>query len=132
MPNNLNVTLNTSNPPTSLDVVDLNGLNVINESSVAQTITWTLSGNASAGTFVPLTNASPGFAWLGTVPPSPIFSGPTLNAAGNVLSITDLNNAPSTKGTWIYILRATVGGVVYQTIGTTPRGTTTNPWVRNN
>jgi hypothetical protein len=131
MPTNLNVDLDTSITPSSLDVIDLNGLNVFSQSQTAHTITWTLSGNASTGEFVSLTNPEPGFAWVGTAPPSGIFSGPTLNANGNVITITDLNNAASTRGTWVYILRATIGGVQYQTIDTTPKGTTTNPWIRN-
>ena len=132
MPTNLNVNLDTNIAPASLDVVDLNGLNVFSESPIAHVITWTLSGNAAQGTFAPLIDPEPGFAWIGTPPPSTIFSSPTLNSAGNVITITDLNDAASTRGMWVYILRATIGGVSYHTISNSPRGTTTNPWIKNN
>lgn len=131
MPTNLNVNLDTSISPASLDVIDMNGLNEFNPSPMAYVITWTLSGNASGGVFVPLTNSSPGFAWVGTPPSISIFSPPAINAAGNAISITDLNDTATSKGIWVYVLRATIGGVLYQTIETTPKSTTTSPWVRN-
>ena len=132
MPNNLHVALDQSAQPWVLDVDQQGNANHVGQSPNAQTITWQLTGNAASGSFVPLTDSAPGFAWVGTPPPSGIFGSPTLSPNGNQVTITDLNNSANTMGTYYYILRATIGGTVYSTIAASIAATTTSPWIKNN
>ncbi len=131
MPNNLQVTLDQSTTPWCVDIDQSGNANHVSQSPNAQTITWQLTGNAASGSFVALTDPDPGFAWVGTAPPSGIFGSATLSANGNQLTISDLNNSASTQGTWTYILRVNVGGVVYQSKTTSLAATTSNPTIVN-
>jgi len=126
----LNVTLDTTKTPWAVNVNQSNGLNEIPQSSVVQTITWQLTGNAASGTFNSLTDPNnPGFAFTGTQPPRGVFTSPTVN--GNQFTLNDLNNGPNSTGTWTYKLCINVGGTVYTTINTSPTGATTNPSLKN-
>ncbi|MCK9366284.1 MAG: hypothetical protein M0P72_03925 [Metallibacterium scheffleri] len=131
MPNNLHVTLDKSTTPWCVDIDQSGNANHVSQSPDVQTITWQLTGNAASGSFVALTDPDPGFAWVGTAPPSGVFSNLTLSANGNQLTISDLNNSTSTQGTWTYILRINVDGVVYQSKTTSLTATTTNPMIKN-
>ena len=131
MPNNLQVTLDQSTTPWCVGIDQSGNANHVSQSPNAQTITWQLTGNAASGSFVALTDPDPGFAWVGTAPPSGIFGSATLSANGNQLTISDLNNSASTQGTWTYILRVNVGGVVYQSKTTSLAATTSNPTIVN-
>jgi hypothetical protein len=132
MPHNLNVKLDTSTTPPYLDIDQSNGANHVSRSPNAQTITWQLTGNAASGSFNTQSDPEPGFAWVGTPPPAGIFGSPVLQANGNQLTMSDLNNSASTAGDWIYQLSATIGGVVYQSNKTSLTETTTNPSIKNN
>ncbi|MEO7148520.1 MAG: hypothetical protein ABIY40_01055 [Rhodanobacteraceae bacterium] len=132
MPNTLYVTLDQTTTPWSVDVNQSNNANDVAQNALAQTITWQLSGNAAAGTFNSLTDPhNPGFAWTGTAPRAGIFHTPALNANGNTLTISDLNNSSSTTGSWNYKMCINVGGTLYTTITTGIRGTNTNPSIKN-
>ena len=131
MPNHLQVTLDKSTAPWCVDIDQSGNANHVNQSPNAQNITWQLTGNAASGSFVALTDPNPGFAWVGMAPPSGVFASPTLGANGNQLTISDLNNSSSTTGTWSYILRVNVGGVVYQSKTASLAATTTNPTIVN-
>lgn len=130
MPNNLNVTLNQSTTPWTV-VVDQNGKdNEISQSQNAQTITWQLTGNAASGSFVPMSDPNPGFAWL-SAPPAGVFGTPSLSNNGNQLTVTDTNNSANSTGTWTYVLRVNVGGTVYSSGSISITGTDTTPWIKN-
>ncbi len=131
MPNNLQVTLDKSTTPWCVDIDQSGNANHVNQSPNVQTITWQLTGNAASGSFVALTDPDPGFAWAGTAPPSGVFGSPTLSANGNQLTISDLNNNSGTAGSWSYILRVSVDGVVYQSKTTSLAATTSNPTIVN-
>ena len=132
MSNTLFVSLDTTTTPWAVDVDQSNNVNHVGQSPSPQTITWQLGGNAAAGSFVALTDPkNAGFSWVGTVPSSNIFGLPKLNANGNQLTISDLNNSASTVGIWTYRLCVNVGGTVYTTITASIGGRTTNPTVRN-
>lgn len=131
MPNILDVTLDKSTTPWSLDIDQKNNANHVSRSPNAQTITWRLTGNAAAGSFNKQTDPKPGFAWVNP-PPDGIFGPPVLQANDNQLTMSDLNNSASTTGEWIYQLSATIGGVVYQSNKTSITGQTTDPTIKNN
>ena len=131
MPNHLQVTLDQSTTPWCVDIDQSGNANHVSQSPNAQNITWQLTGNAASGSFVALTDPDPGFAWVGMAPPSGVFGSPTLGANGNQLTISDLNNSSSTSGSWTYILRVSVGGVVYQSKTTSLAATTSNPTIVN-
>lgn len=132
MSNTLYVTLDQTTNPWSVDVNQSNNANDVAQNALAQTITWQLNGNAAAGTFNSLTDPhNPGFAWAGTAPRAGIFHTPALNANGNTLTISDLNNSSSTTGTWTYKLSINVGGNLYDTITTSITAKNTNPTVIN-
>ena len=128
---NLNVKLDQSKTPWALDVDQTNNSNQVGRSANAQSIVWQLTGNAATGDFVPLNDPNPGFQWIGTAPPSGIFGRPSLNSNSNQLTLSDLNNSTSSTGTFVYMLRASIGGTVYSTIKTLPGGTTTDPAIIN-
>ena len=130
MPNNLNVTLDKTTIPWTVDIDQQGNANHVSQSPNAQTITWQLTGNAATGSFVSLTDPNPGFSWV-SAPPSGIFGTPTLSNNGNTLTMTDLNNSASTAGTWTYILRVNVGGTVYTSLTTSITATNTNPTIVN-
>jgi hypothetical protein len=131
MPNNLNVTLDTSTSPSAVDVDQHGKDNEVSQGPNAQTITWQLTGNAASGSFVPMTDSAPGFQWI-SAPPDGIFGTPTVSqGSGNQLTLTDLNTGTSTQGSWTYILRINVGGTVYSTKTTSLKATTTNPVIIN-
>ncbi len=130
MPNNLNVTLDKSSSPWAVDVDQQGKGNEVSQGPNAQTITWQLTGNAASGSFVPLSDPNPGFAWI-SAPPAGVFSSPTLSNNGNALTITDTNNNANTAGSWTYVLRVNVGGSVYSTKTLSIKATTTDPWIRN-
>jgi len=132
MPNNLDVTLDKSTTPWCLDIDQKNNANHVSRSPNAQTITWQLTGNAAAGSFNAQTDPEPGFAWVSTPPPDGIFGPPVLQANGNQLTMSDLNNSASTTGDWVYQLSATIGNVVYQSKKTSITGQTTDPTIKNN
>jgi hypothetical protein len=130
MPNNLNVTLNQSKTPWTVDVDQKGNDNEVSQGPNAQTITWQLTGNAASGSFVSLSDPNPGFAWISAPPPG-VFSSPSLSANGNQLTITDTNNSANTAGTWTYVLRVNVNGTVYSTQTLSIEATDTNPWIKN-
>jgi hypothetical protein len=152
MPNNLNVTLDETKTPWAVDVDQHGKDNEVGKSPNAQTIVWQLTGNAASGSFVSLSDPSPGFEWI-DAPPAGIFSSPSRSPNGNQLTITDTNNNANTEGSWTYRLRVNVGGTVYSTntaslqssqepAASTPRNSgggikasasmvTTDPWIRN-
>lgn len=131
MPNNLNVTLDTSTSPSAVDVDQHGKDNEVSQGPSAQTITWQLTGNAASGSFVPMTDSAPGFQWI-SAPPDGIFGTPTVSpGSGNQLTLTDLNTGTDTQGSWTYILRINVGGTVYSTKTTSLKATTTNPVIIN-
>ncbi|WP_445144552.1 hypothetical protein [Dyella sp. Tek66A03] len=131
MPNNLKVTLDKTTTPWSLDIDQHGNANHVGQGSSAQTITWQLSGSAASGSFDSQIANQPGFAWIQT-PPAGIFGSPTLSNNANEITMSDLNNSPSTGGEWIYQLSATINNVVYQSNATSITGTTTNPSIKNN
>lgn len=131
MPNNLNVTLDTSTSPSAVDVDQHGKDNEVSQGPSAQTITWQLTGNAASGSFVPMTDSAPGFQWI-SAPPDGIFGTPTVSqGSGNQLTLTDLNPGTGTQGSWTYILRINVDGTVYSTKTTSLTATTTNPVIIN-
>lgn len=130
MPNNLNVTLDTSTSPSSVDVDQHGKGNEVSNSPNAQTIVWHLTGNAASGSFVALDDPAPGFAWI-SAPPEGIFSPPSRSPNGNQLTISDVNNSSGTAGSWTYVLRVNVGGTVYSTKTISLKATTTNPVIVN-
>lgn len=130
MPNTLNVTLDKTTTPWSVDIDQHGKANEVNQSPNSQTITWQLTGNAASGSFVSLSDPNPGFSWV-SAPPAGIFGIPTLSGNGNQLSISDLNNSNTTVGNWTYLLRVNVGGVVYQSNTTSITETSTNPIIIN-
>lgn len=132
MPNLLKVALDNSTSPPSLDIDQKDNANHVSRGPNAQTITWQLNGNAASGSFNAQSDPEPGFAWVGTPPPDGIFGPPLLQANGNQLTMSDLNNSASTTGEWIYQLSATIGGVVYQSNKTSLTETNTNPSIKNN
>ena len=137
MPNNLNVTLDKTTTPWTVDVSQQGNANHVDRNPNAQTVTWQLTGNAASGFFVPMDDPSlnPGFSWV-SEPPAGIFGTPTISSNGNQLTITDLNsgtlgNGTSTVGTWTYMLRVNVGGTVYKSLAISIRATNTNPTIVN-
>jgi hypothetical protein len=132
MSNSLDVTLDKSTTPWCLDIDQKSGANHVSRSSSAQTITWQVTGNAASGSFDARSDAEPGFAWVGAAPPAGIFGSPVLQANGNQLTMSDLDNGAGTTGDGIYQLSATIGDVVYQPNKTSPTGTHTNPSIKNN
>lgn len=131
MPNNLNVTLDTTQTPWAVDVDQQGRGNEVSQGPNAQTITWQLTGNAASGSFVPLTDSPPGFEWVDPPPPEGIFGPPSLSQNGNQLTITDLNDDADTVGDWVYILRVEVGNQVYSTQTTSPKRTIIDPTIKN-
>lgn len=133
MPNILQVTLDKTTTPWTVDINESGNANHVSQSPNAQTITWQLSGNAATGSFGAVNDPThPAFAWIGTAPPSGIFGTPTLSANGNTLTMTDLNNSTSTQGTWIYKLWIQVGGTYYSSLATSIRANNTDPTIKNN
>lgn len=132
MPNDLHVTLDKSTTPWSLDIDQKDNANHVSRSPSVQTITWQLTGNAASGSFDAQSDAEPGFAWVDPPPPDGIFGPPVLQANGNQLTMSDLNNSAGTTGEWIYQLSATVDHVVYQSNKTSLTQTNTNPSIKNN
>jgi hypothetical protein len=130
MPNNLRVTLDESTTPWCLDIDQSNGANHVSRSPNAQTITWQLT--EASGSFNTQDDPKPGFAWVDPPPPAGIFGPPVLQANGNQLTMSDLNNGAGTTGDWIYQLSATIDNVVYQSNKTSITGQTTNPSIKNN
>jgi hypothetical protein len=125
MPNDLQVSLDESTSPWSVDVDQQGDANHVNRSPNTQTITWHLTGNAASGSII-------FFAWLGTPPPASIFGSPTITNGGNQLSLADTNPNASTAGTWAYQLTIRVGGNDYSSVGFLPTGTATTPTIKNN
>jgi hypothetical protein len=127
----LNVTLDKTTNPWTVDVDQHNNANEFSRSPNTQTITWQLTGNAASGSFVPMSDPNPGFSWV-SAPPTGIFSyPPTISGNGNTMTMTDLNNSTTTAGTWTYILRVNVGGTVYCTETTSITATNTDPTIKN-
>lgn len=127
----LKVTLKTINGVKTLDVDDANQGNHIGQSSQAQTIVWQLEGEAASGSFNPLNDPKPGFAWKTTNPAPTPFTQLARNPNGNQITVSDLNNSASTQGTWVYQLYVTVGNQVYSTTATSPMATSNNPTIKN-
>lgn len=130
MPNNLNVTLDTSKTPWAVDVDQHGNDNQVSQGPNAQNITWQLTGNAASGSFVALDDPYPGFAWV-SAPPAGIFSSPSRSPNGNQLTISDTNNSANTAGSFTYMLRVNVGGTVYSTKTLSLAATSTNPVIVN-
>ena len=124
MANIINVTIASTNPPL-LAVNDAGGQNNVNQSPNPQTIKWQLTGNAAQAAFLPMTSNPPGFSWI-TKPspqqPNGPFGAPVLGANGNSLTITDDHSGSTTNGSWIYMLRAMLDGVIYTTTASTGIG----------
>lgn len=131
MPNNLNVTLDTSKTPWRVDISNQGNSNEVSRSPNSQTITWQLTGNAASGNFVAMSDPNPGFAWVGVLPPAGVFGTPTVSNNGNQLTLSDLNNSASTAGTYIYMLRVNVGGTVYCSESTELTAVTKDPTIIN-
>jgi len=135
MPNNLDallsVTLDKSGPQWFLHVNEADHPNYMNAGPNPQFIVWTLMGEASTGTFLPLLGSELGFAWIGTPPRSGIFDTPFLSA-NNQLKLLDRHTGPGTAGIWPYILRARIDGTVYTTTALSPTAQNTNPRIKNN
>lgn len=124
MTNIITVTIASTSPPL-LNVDDVGGKNNVDKSPNPQTIKWQLTGNAAQGAFLPMTGNPPGFSWITT--PSPQqpngpFGVPVVGANGNSLTITDDHSSSSTDGTWIYMLRVMLDGVMYTTTASTGLG----------
>ena len=132
MPTLLNVTLNTSTNPWTVNIDQSGKANHVPRSSSAQTITWQLTGNAAKGSFVSLKDAHPGFEWGDVSPPSGIFSDTKISTDGNQLTMNDLNENAGAVGEWIYLLRVNFDGTVYSSIVAKLQGTNTNPSIKNN
>jgi hypothetical protein len=130
VPNNLNVTLDTSKTPWAVDVDQHGKGNEVSQGPNAQTITWQLTGNAASGGFVALNDPNPGFEWI-TAPPAGIFSAPSRSPNGNQLTISDTNTGTGTTGSWTYRLRVNVGGTVYSSNALSLTATTTSPVIIN-
>jgi hypothetical protein len=135
MPNNLDVmlsvSLNKATIPWSLHVDESNHPNFLNPGPNAQCIVWTLMGEATTGSFLPLLGSERGFAWTGTQPNAAVFDTPFLSA-NNQLKLLDHHTGPGTAGTWTYILRANIGGTVYSTVALSAAAQNTNPRIKNN
>ena len=137
MPNDLDVmlkvTLDKSTNPWSLDVDQHGDPNHVNQGPNPQRIVWTLMGDASSGSFVALDANEPGFAWFGEQPADGIFDGLSISPnSSKQLTVTDYHLSAASSGTWIYTLRAQIGGTVYATIAISPTGENTNPSIKNN
>jgi len=130
MPNNLNVTLDKSKTPWAVDIDQNGNDNQVSQGPNAQNITWQLTGDAASGSFVPLSDPSPGFEWI-TAPTTGIFSDPSRSPNGNQMTISDTNNSASTAGSWTYRMRINVGGTVYTTNTLSLAATSTNPVIVN-
>ena len=126
-----NVTLQVTLKNGSLDVDQSGNGNQIGHGQ-STTITWHLSGpGASQGSFNAINDPNyPGFSWV-QPPPSGVFGQPQLSNNGDKITISDANDSTSSAGEWIYKLCATIDGVRYSTIATTPTATTTNPKIKN-
>lgn len=133
MTNNLNVTLDTSVTPNVLDIDDKNGGNKVSKNPNPQTISWNLTGNLAQGEFVSMSAAEPGFEWVSSPPPAAgIFGQPQIGANGNSLDMVDNHPNDDSDGSWIYRLRVSLGGTVYQTTtGTSITATSKNPIIIN-
>lgn len=127
MANDLKVTLNESTTPWTVDIDQKDNANHVARNANAQTITWQLNGNAATGIFV-------SFAWVGTPPPSGIFSSPLISPNGKEMTISDLNNTSSTTGEWLYQIgvQLVTNGPVYYSGYVPIAGTATNPSIKNN
>lgn len=132
MANNINVTLDTSVTPNVLKVHDHGHIHV-DKKPTAQTISWNLTGNLARGEFVPMDAAEPGFEWVSVPAPSgDIFGTPQVCSNGNSLQLADTHANHDSDGTWIYRLRVSLGGTVYQTTaGTGVTTTSHNPVIIN-
>ncbi|MBB6187212.1 hypothetical protein [Rhodanobacter sp. MP7CTX1] len=127
----LSVTLNRSGAQPYLHVDEVNHPNYLNSGPNPQGIVWTLMGEASSGTFLPLFGPELGFAWTGEQPHQGIFGAPFL-PANNQLKVLDHHTGPGTAGIWTYILRARINGTVYTTTVVTAAAQNTNPRIKNN
>jgi hypothetical protein len=132
MTNNINVTLDTSVTPNLLKVHD-HGHIRIDKKKNPQTITWNLTGNLAQGEFVAMTAAEPGFEWVSDPPPAAgIFDTPQVGSNGNSLQLVDNHANDDTDGTWIYRLRVSLNGTVYQTTSSAGlRDSVNNPIIIN-
>ena len=126
MANVINVSLDTSSTPFRLSVADHGGENQVGTGNGAQTITWHLTGQLSAGNFVPIDAAQPGFSWVQPCPPPGVFGTPSIGNNGNSLSITDTHVDSSTRGSWVYMLRVSYNNTVYSTTASTGLAATVN------
>jgi hypothetical protein len=120
----LNVSLDKSTTPWSVDIDQHDNANQVGRSPQPQTLAWELTGNAAGGDLLPL-------QWV-EQPPEGVFGPPELAANGQRMTMTDLNDSPDSSGTWIYMLSLTLDGEEYSTLSTVPTGTTTNPSIKNN
>jgi hypothetical protein len=103
----------------------------VNRGNDAQPIVWQLNGDAANGSFVPMSDPSPGFSWMGALPRAGLFSAPVISDNGKKLTINDTNNGQNTSGSYTYALRVNLNGTVYTTITRLGRATNTNPIIIN-
>jgi len=125
MPNFLNVSLDKTTTPWSVDIDQTGNANHVARNAAAQTITWQLVGNAATGSYV-------SFQWQAPVPPNAIFGPFTPDPNNNRrATMSDLNSSQATSGSWIYKLTIEVDGVEYSVIISLV-DTNTNPSIKNN
>ncbi|WP_233841640.1 hypothetical protein [Dyella sp. 2HG41-7] len=110
----LSVYLEPPGAPCSLGV---KSVEILPNTKQPQRIVWTLQDAAAAGSFIPLDQPEPGFAWLGNAPKVGIFTDLRIDPrTPNQMTILDNHRGLESEGNWSYVLRATIGGKIYSTI----------------
>jgi hypothetical protein len=131
MANNIQVSINTTSPPT-LNVTDNGGQNQVPANSNGPTtISFNLTGQLTQGNFVSMSDPNPGFSWIED--PGTIFDKPTITNNGNQVQLVDHHLNSSSNGEWIYMLRVNYNGTIYTTtdVISGPGGTSNNPVIIN-
>ena len=106
-PHVLNVSLDKSTTPWSVQVDPQGHANHVYRHRERQTLTWKLTGNAAGGALLPL-------QWI-RQPPEGIFGEPELALNGKRMTMTDLNDRPESQGSWTYLLCLMLDGERYST-----------------
>jgi hypothetical protein len=114
--NILNVSLDQSTTPWTVNVEDGSGQNEVLQSTAIQMIIWQLIGAATPGAFP----ADPNHAirWPFGLPGGGNFGqfgGPIVSAAGDQLMLPVLNDKKHAPKAWIYELTVVFNGVEYHT-----------------
>ena len=111
----ISVTFDTSVTPKVLQVIN-RGKNIVDKNGSKQTLKWSLLPEWIHAKFVPMTEARPGFEWVSVPRPHPkTFNDARISTDQRSLEISDTHITPASKGIWLYVLRVSDGGVIYET-----------------